>query len=207
MTTTVKPSHMNTQQTLIALMTLLLLLMTCVSRAAELSSPYAGQQHRPIKSLSADDISALNTGQGWGLAKAAELNGYPGPLHVLELRTEINLSGEQLTAIESIYQEMLNEAVPLGKQLVADEQALNEAFAQGMIDEYKLKSLLSRIAETRSALRYVHLHKHLITHDLLTPEQVRQYNQLRGYGESDPCEQVPKGHNPVMWKKHHGCEK
>lgn len=197
---------MNIQKTLTNLFSLLMLFEACDSQANELSSPYAGQQHRDIKSLSADDIKALNAGQGWGLAKAAELNGYPGPLHVLEMRTEIDLSEEQLTVIEQIYQDMLNEAVPLGKQLVADEQALNQAFAQGMIDEQKLKSLLSRIAETRSALRYVHLHKHLITHDVLTPEQVRQYNQLRGYDESDPCQQAPQGHNAAMWKKHHGCD-
>lgn len=75
----------------------------CQSQTADHSSPYAGQQHRHIKSLSDDDINALNLGQGWGLAKAAELNGYPGLLHVLDMRAEINLSEDQLTVIKSIY--------------------------------------------------------------------------------------------------------
>ena len=38
-----------------------------------------------IKSLSQDDQSALLAGRGMGLARPAELNGYPGPAHVLEL--------------------------------------------------------------------------------------------------------------------------
>ena len=101
---------------------------------------------------------------------------------------------------------MLHETIPLGKQLVTDEQALNEAFAQGMIDEQKLKTFLDHIAKTRSELRYVYLHKHLMTHQILTFDQIKQHNRLRGYGESEPCEQVPKGHNAALWKKHHSCE-
>ena len=42
--------------------------------------PYAGQQTRAIKALSDDDIAALRAGEGMGMAKAAELNGYPGPV-------------------------------------------------------------------------------------------------------------------------------
>ena len=57
-------------------------------------SPYVGQDTRPIKSLSADDILELRRGGGWGLAKAAELNGMPGPAHLLELKDEIPLSPE-----------------------------------------------------------------------------------------------------------------
>ena len=45
-------------------------------------SPYAGQENRQIKSLSANDIQELKRGGGWGLAKAAELNGLPGPAQV-----------------------------------------------------------------------------------------------------------------------------
>src|SRR5262249_20157560 len=49
------------------------------------SSPvsYAGRQTRAIKALSEEDIAPLLNGEGMGMAKAAELNGYPGPKHVL----------------------------------------------------------------------------------------------------------------------------
>ena len=52
---------------------------------AQSSRPYAGMQARAIKALSAEQIADLKAGRGLSLALAAELNGYPGPRHVLEL--------------------------------------------------------------------------------------------------------------------------
>ena len=40
----------------------------------------------PIRGLSEQEIDDLTNGRGMGLARAAELNGYPGPLHVLRRR-------------------------------------------------------------------------------------------------------------------------
>jgi hypothetical protein len=65
-------------------------------------SPYAGQQTREIKALSAQEIDDLLNARGMALAKAAELNGYPGPLHSLELADKLGLSPEQLRAIKDI---------------------------------------------------------------------------------------------------------
>ena len=58
--------------------------------------PYAGQQARAIKALSDDDIAALRKGEGMGVAKAAELNGYPGPAHVLVLAADLPFLGAEL---------------------------------------------------------------------------------------------------------------
>ncbi|BDW97808.1 hypothetical protein MACH10_34930 [Thalassospira tepidiphila] len=69
-------------------------------------SPYVGQQHRPVKSLSAEDLVELRKGGGWGLAKAAELNGVPGPAHLLELSDQIPLSADQHAAITALYADM-----------------------------------------------------------------------------------------------------
>ena len=52
---------------------------------ADLVSPYAGEEAREIRTLSEEDIRQLKNGEGWGLAKAAELNGVPGPAHLLEI--------------------------------------------------------------------------------------------------------------------------
>ena len=62
------------------------------ARADNQPAPYAGQQARSIKSLSAEDVAALLKGEGMGMAKAAELNGYPGPVHVLTLADELRLT-------------------------------------------------------------------------------------------------------------------
>jgi len=45
-----------------------------------------------------------------GLAKAAELNGYPGPKHVLELAGPLKLTSAQVAATEATYRRMNSRA-------------------------------------------------------------------------------------------------
>jgi len=168
-------------------------------------SAYAGQQDRAIKSLSDDDIAELKAGAGWGLAKVAELNGVPGPVHLLEMKNEIALKPAQVTALETLYTQMNTRAVELGEQLISKEQALEQRFRSDIPSTAELKQLLDEIGSIRSALRFVHLAAHLKTPDILTPHQVVQYNQLRGYASGDPCDSVPEGHNEKMWKRHNNC--
>ena len=68
--------------------------------------PYAGQQARAIKALSDDDIAALRAGEGMGMAKAAELNGYPGPVHVLALAAQLGLTEDQRHGVQAIFDRM-----------------------------------------------------------------------------------------------------
>jgi len=168
-------------------------------------SKYAGEEKREIKSLSATDIEELQNGKGWGLAKAAELNGVPGPVHLLEMKEEIDLSAEQLRAIKDIYKKMKQEAIPLGLELIALEKELNNHFANRTITDELLSQILQKIGQVHRQLRYVHLSTHLKTPDILQSEQIILYNRLRGYSSDDPCENVPKGHDPEMWKKHNNC--
>src|SRR4051812_36322842 len=92
-------------------------------------SPYAGEQTRAIKSLSADEVSGYLAGHGMGLARPAELNGYPGPRHVLDSATELQLAPAQVTALDEVFTRMRSAAVPLGGQLVAKETELDGLFA------------------------------------------------------------------------------
>ena len=50
----------------------------------DVKRPYSGQQGRMIKALSSKEVQGLLQGKGMGMAKAAELNQYPGPRHVLD---------------------------------------------------------------------------------------------------------------------------
>lgn len=151
-------------------------------------SPYAGQENRTIKTFSAEDIDDLENGRGWGLAKAAELNGIPGPAHLLEMKEEIGLTPAQSAHIRRAYDDMRDRAVPLGKRLIALERELNVAFARRDVDAERLRALLDEIGRVRSDLRYVHLAAHLGTPDILTAPQMAVYNRLRGYdtGASRP---------------------
>ena len=168
------------------------------------TAPYAEQETRAITSLSDDDIAELQRGGGWGLAKAAELNGAPGPAHLLELKDAIPLTAEQVAAIQPIFARMQAEAIATGEKLIAAEAALDAAFVAGTVTDASLRTLLAEIERHRTELRYIHLSTHLTTPALLTPTQIARYNALRGYGD-DPCTNIPEGHNAAMWKKHNGC--
>jgi len=186
----------------------LLMAMTIGANASgtpSYSSDYKGQEQRKIKSLSDDDIQQLEAGKGWGLAKAAELNGMPGPLHILQMKDKIGLSHEQEVKVQQLFESMREQAIPLGKQLVQLEQELNDAFSERHITDISLREKLQKIAAVRKELRYVHLVTHLKTPTILSPQQVERYNRLRGYNNPDPCSHIPEGHNAEMWRKHNGC--
>ena len=154
-----------------------------VSTASDNHSPYAGQQHREIKSLSASEIEGYLQGKGMGFAKPAELNHYPGPLHVLELESEIKLDKKQLEATQELYEKMKARAMIIGKELVHEEQQLDKLFASGQVNDESLKQQINRIAKLRGELRFTHLATHLEQKKILTRHQVMKYDQLRGYGK------------------------
>lgn len=175
------------------------------NHSKHLHSKYKGQEKRTIKSLSKDDIEQLENGSGWGLAKAAELNGIPGPIHIIEMATEIDLSDKQRDEIEALFDTMNSQAKVLGKQLIKLEANLNDSFRDKAIDQEKLTQYVQEIANVRAKLRLSHLSAHLETPKILTKKQIALYNELRGYDSNDPCMNIPKGHNEEMWKKHNGC--
>lgn len=157
-----------------------LLAISAIAFASQ-STPYAGQEQRSIKALSASEIDGLLQGKGLGMAKPAELNHYPGPLHVLQVKEKLGLNAHQLKQTQQLYDSMKSEAVTLGQQIVDQEQQLDQLFAAGDMTETKLKSKLDSIAQLRGQLRYVHLKTHLQQKALMTAEQVQRYDRLRGY--------------------------
>ncbi|MDH3532831.1 MAG: hypothetical protein OEO82_07860 [Gammaproteobacteria bacterium] len=145
------------------------------------ASPYVGQEHRDIKSLSQQDIEALSRGDGMGFAKAAELNGFPGPRHVLELAEALQLTADQYARTEALYEEMRRNAGAAGAQLIAAEAELDTLFAGRNVDVSSLQKALDSIAEVRARLRYVHLEAHLRQQQILSARQVARYAKLRRY--------------------------
>jgi hypothetical protein len=151
------------------------------------ASPYSGLEHRAVKALSDQQIADLRTGRGMGLALSAELNGYPGPVHVLELGDKLGLTGEQRTRVQELHAAMKAETVPLGERLIAQETDLDRQFATKSVTPVSLQAATAEIGATQGALRGAHLRYHLSTLVVLTPEQVHRYGELRGY-------QAPGGH-------------
>jgi Spy/CpxP family protein refolding chaperone len=155
-------------------------------------TPYAGQQTRTIKALSPEDIAALLKGEGMGMAKAAELNGYPGPIHVLTLAQELKLTASQRQQVQTIFDRMSAAAKPLGVEVIEREGILDQLFSKGEVTPARLTAETAAIAELQGRLRAVHLAAHLETRALLNPDQIALYQQLRGY--SDPVAPIHHHH-------------
>ena len=161
---------------------ILISLAVLIGSAANAQTPYAGMQARPIKALSEQQVADLAAGRGMGLALAAELNGYPGPLHVLELADKLELSADQRGKVQTLFDAMKAEAIPLGSKLIGQETQLDRKFATRLMTPEDLKSETAAIATTQGELRETHLKYHLKMVTVLTPAQMHRYGELRGYG-------------------------
>jgi hypothetical protein len=154
--------------------------------ATSAQTPYAGMQTRSIKALSDEQIADLRAGRGMGLALPAELNGYPGPSHVLELADKLDLSSDQRASVQRMFASMKEEAVPLGTKLLEQEADLDKQFASHTVTPESLRTATAAVAAIQGELRDAHLKYHLSTAALLSSDQMHRYAELRGYGDPPP---------------------
>jgi Spy/CpxP family protein refolding chaperone len=153
---------------------------------APAASPYSGFAQRPIKALSEQQVADLRAGRGMGLALPAELNGYPGPAHVLELASPLRLTDAQRERVQALFDAMKAETTPIGIKLIEQEAALDRLFAGKTITSDALTRATAAIGTTQAALRAAHLRYHLTMTEVLTPAQVKHYAALRGYESRQP---------------------
>jgi hypothetical protein len=148
-----------------------------------LRSPYAAIPGTAASGLLPEEVEGLTKGQGMALALAAEVNGYPGPRHLLDAAAagQLDLRPDQREAILRLYDRMLAEAKANGQEILQAEERLAMRFRQGHIDEASLRDTLGRIGQLRAELRFTHLRTHLETKALLTEAQLARYKAVRGY--------------------------
>jgi len=150
------------------------------------SSPYAGQHKRAIKALSHDEVRGYLEGAGLGFSKAAELNHYPGPLHVLELAAALDLSPQQVRETRKLLASVKRETGALGEKLVDRERELDSLFASSQADPATSDALVAKIADLRGRIRAAHLRAHIAQRKILTNKQIHDYDKARGYTGSSP---------------------
>ncbi len=163
-----------------------LALVAATGASAQTTQPYASLEMRAIKALSPAQIEDLRVGRGMGMALAAELNGYPGPMHVLELAEKLSLSPDQRQRVQVLIAAMKDESIRLGEKLIEQEAYLDRLFASRTVTPASLAAAMETIGGTQAALRGAHLKSHLATLELLTPDQAGLYSQLRGYQANMP---------------------
>ena len=164
-----------------ALFALILAATPVAADTAHQHSPYSGQETRDIKALSPEEIADLNAGRGMGLALAAELNGYPGPRHVLDLAQELQLTAEQQRETTALFEAMRRETSALGAELIEAERALDRLFAERRATPDSVATATGHAGAIEAKLRAAHLRYHLAMVVVLTSDQVAAYNHLRGY--------------------------
>jgi hypothetical protein len=143
--------------------------------------PYSGQQERELKALSAEEVKQYQTGAGMGYAKAAELNRFPGPMHVLELADKLDLTPAQVVSTKQLMVAHKTEARRIGERRIASEREIEALFRSGMVDELALANRVREAAILEGEYRLAHLDTHRRMRDFLSEEQIRRYDQLRGY--------------------------
>jgi hypothetical protein len=142
---------------------------------------YAGMQGRTVKALSEQQVADLRAGKGMSLALPAELNGYPGPLHTLELAEPLRLSATQRARTQELFTQMQREAQAVGEEVIAAETALDTLFREKRATAEAVAAATAHAAQAQARLRQTHLRYHLAMMDVLSTDQVAAYNRLRGY--------------------------
>jgi Spy/CpxP family protein refolding chaperone len=175
---------MRTRKSLIAgVLGAMVLTLGLRSAEAQHGMPPAGPGGPPPHMLAEMCATAFEaniaSGRGFGMAFLADQNGYPGPLHVLELKDRLKLSAEQDAKVQAMLIAMFAESKPKSARLLDAEAKLRQLFASGQADEAAVRSGVAEVEKARSEVRLVHLMFHLKTREVLTDEQRRLYHEAR----------------------------
>lgn len=157
-------------------------------------NPYAGQERRPIKALSDQEVNDYLSGRGMGTSKAAELNHYPGPRHVLDHAEQLGLSQAQSAKAREIHDAMALEARRVGQQIVEKESELEALYASQKANQENTQRAVQEIARLQGQFRLAHLNAHLSMKEVLSPQQIEAYDRVRGYDRAKPAHQGHRHH-------------
>lgn len=161
-----------------------LIAMVSIQAKAQLvheSSSYAHSQGAEVVSLTDEEVRALRQGEGMGLARAAELNHFPGPRHLLDLASDLELSDSQVRRIRAIHARMKSQAVTKGEDIIMAEKHLADLFASGNPSARKMTQVTEHLGIMRGQLQAIHLLAHIEAARELSADQIREYDRLRGY--------------------------
>jgi len=141
--------------------------------------------HKLAEACAREGDKNIASGRGFGMAFVADQNGYPGPLHVLELKDRLKLTAEQETKVQAMLAAMFAESRPKSARLLDAEAKLRRLFASGQADEAAVRAAAAEVEKARTEVRLVHLTFHLRTREVLTDEQRRAYHEARWSGRPD----------------------
>lgn len=173
----------SSQSPIVVALGVMLLIIGLRAADAQHGAPPAGAGGLPHHALAEMCTKAFEeniaAGRGFGMAFVADQNGYPGPLHVLELKDRLKLTAEQDAKVQTMLTAMFAESRPKSARLLEGEAKLRHLFASGRADEASVRAAAEEVEKARTEVRLVHLLFHLRTRDVLTDEQRRLYHEAR----------------------------
>jgi hypothetical protein len=116
-----------------------------------------------------------------GFAKAAELNGYPGPRTCSSSRRS-STSRRSNAPIRRRFSTRCRRRLRRWGASWSRPSARSIAVRVEVRDGGSLAAALARIGELQAKVRGAHLEAHLAQARILTPGQTARYVELRGYG-------------------------
>jgi Spy/CpxP family protein refolding chaperone len=135
--------------------------------------------HQAAQACADEFDRVVSEGRGFGMAFAADQNGYPGPMHVLELRDRLKLTTDQEAKARALMHAMFAESKPKSARLLDAEATLRRLFADRTADDTAVRAAVAEVERARGEVRLLHLLAHLRTRDLLTEDQRRIYHEAR----------------------------
>jgi len=138
--------------------------------------------HQAAQACAVEFDNVVGEGRGFGMAFAADQNGYPGPMHVLELQDRLTLTADQEAKARALMHAMFSESKPKSARLLEAEAKLRRLFADRAADDAAVRAAVAEVERARAEVRLVHLLTHLKTRDLLTEDQRRLYHEARWSG-------------------------
>jgi len=138
--------------------------------------------HQAAQACAVEFDKVVGEGRGFGMAFAADQNGYPGPMHVLELKDRLTLTADQAAKAQALMHAMYSESKPKSARLLEAEAKLRRLFADRAADDAAVRAAVAEVERARGEVRLVHLLTHLKTRDLLTEDQRRLYHEARWSG-------------------------
>jgi len=153
---------------------------TAAAASAQHGHGGAGAEgHQMAQACATEFEKVVGEGRGFGLAFAADQNGYPGPMHVLELRDRLKLTADQEAKARDLMHAMFAESRPKSVRLLEAEARLRRLFAERVAEDAAVRAAVAEVERARSEVRLVHLLAHLKTRDLLSEDQRRLYHEAR----------------------------
>ena len=139
----------------------------------------ADSLYSPVKTLSYKQYNAyLNGDDIDNMALVAELNHYPSPQKTIELKKQLGLSADQLLKITAVNTELVRKKKEMGRFIIKNERVLDSLFRVRKVDDGSLIFYGERTDLYRGELRNAILQAYLKISGILTPNQLKRYEQL-----------------------------